>query len=217
MAENELNPMALRGGRASKLVKDLDNIPSIIGALGLSIAEAQKAFNLDYIENIERIVAIAASIGKGMGDTAEGSVDEDVRKFVLELLRQLAPPQYQFTETTLSVKMDLAQTMQAGAGAGFSVGYGAFAVNGAVSMAYGSDYRAAAEVKTVIHAVPSDAATLGALLGRAKELNDRALELPDGAEVDKRLVDNTHELVKKLTSSEPTALVAPAEAGDDDS
>ena len=41
---------------ASKLVKDLSNIPEIVGALGISIAEAQKAFNVDYLDNIERLL-----------------------------------------------------------------------------------------------------------------------------------------------------------------
>ena len=35
--------------KTSELIQDLNSVPSIVGALGLSIAAAQKAFNLDYL------------------------------------------------------------------------------------------------------------------------------------------------------------------------
>jgi len=41
------------------LIKDLTNVPSIISSLGLGVAAAQKAFNLDYLESLERLFALA--------------------------------------------------------------------------------------------------------------------------------------------------------------
>ena len=46
----------------SNLIKDLSTVPTIVGGLGLSIAAAQKAFNLDYLENIERLLAMTKKL-----------------------------------------------------------------------------------------------------------------------------------------------------------
>ena len=210
--------------RASKLVKDLQNVPSIVGGLGLSIAEAQKAFNLDYLENLQRILVLIKAMlapekAVGSGGAAGGSTErnltqdeknqlEDAAAQIKELLGQLAPPRYQFTETTLQVKLDLAQTMDLGAEVGFGAGFGAVAVNAALAIGFGSDYRAAAEVKSVIHAIPASTDAFNALLGRADKLHAKDLVMPAGASVDAQVVTQTHEIVKTLSGvdlKKPTA------------
>ena len=194
-------------GHASKLVQDLSNIPEIIGALGLSIAEAQKVFNLDYMTNIERLIGIAKQLQqdpKIPSGKSEAEVKENIaefRAYLLDLLKTLAPPRYQFTETTLSVKLDLAQTMNTAVSGGFGVGYGCLALNAAMTVGYGYDYRAAAEVKTVIHAESADKTTFKALLDQAGKFSDKALELPEGAAVDQDIVAKAHTLAEKLTDA----------------
>lgn len=197
-------------GKASKLVQDLSNIPEIIGALGLSIAETQKVFNLDYMTNIERLIGIAKQLEQepvipaDKTDEEKAAIKENVtafRAYLLDLLKTLAPPRYQFTETTLSVKLDLAQTMNAAVSGGFSVGYGCLALNAAMTIGYGYDYRAAAEVKTVLHAESADKTTFKTLLDQAGKFSEKALELPAGATVDQDIVDKAHALAEKLTDA----------------
>ena len=186
----------MNSGKASKLVQDLSNVPSIVGALGLSVAEAQKAFNVDYLENVERLLGLIKSLLGNDVDLAEHG------EFVKHMLANLAPSRYQFTETTLAVRLDLAQTMDLGAQVGFSAGTAAVAVNAALTVGYGYDYRAAAEVRAVLHAIPADAAVFNSLLGRAKEVGDKALDLPPGASVDAEVVKSAVALVEKLTNKE---------------
>lgn len=186
-------------------------MPSIVGGLGLSIAEAQKAFNLDYLNNLERLLGLVKSLmdAKDSGDKA---VDlGETQKFVSDMLTQLAPSRYQFTETTLKVKMDLSQTMDLGGSAGFGAALGAVAINAAMTVGYGYDYRAAAEVQTVLHAIPASEQTMGTLLARAKEISDKALTLPAGAQVDKDLIDKSHELVSKMLGTDTKAPETPVE------
>src|SRR5262245_64595914 len=88
----------------SRLIKDLEHVPEIIASLGLSIAAAQHALNVDYLDSVERVLAMVRSL---VGDAAlnDGTpAREDTRKFIEALIKQLAPSRYQFTEATLSVR-----------------------------------------------------------------------------------------------------------------
>jgi hypothetical protein len=71
-------------------------------------------------------------------------------------------------------------------------------VNAALTVGYRFDYQAAAECKSVIHAMPPDAKTLGDLLGRARELNDKALEVPGRSEVDEKIHERLEAIYGKL-------------------
>mgnify|MGYP001477083893 CR=1 FL=1 len=103
---------------ASKLIKDLSHVPNIIAGLGLGIAEAQAHFDLEYVRSLERIAVMSQSLLKSVpaGTTA---ADQErnlaLAGFVKEMLLALAPAHYQFTETTLTVKLDLAQTLDVAA------------------------------------------------------------------------------------------------------
>lgn len=194
---------------ASDLIKDLSNVPNIIGGLGISIANAQKLFDVQYLDSIERILAMIKIMLGGKKDDGTGKPidlsDQEAEsltamaQFIQEMLTKLAPSRYQFTETSLAVRLDLAQSLQVGGTVGVGFGVGAISLSAAFTIAYSYDYRAAAECRTVIHAYPADHAVFTALLGRAKELSDKALELPPQSDVDQILFDKNSEILTKLT------------------
>ena len=183
---------------ASRLIKDLEHVPEIVAGLGLSIASAQHALNVDYLDSVERIIAMTKSL---LGDA--NLTNDDSRKFLEALIKQLAPSRYQFTETTLAVRLNLAQRMDVAGQVGLGVGFGAVSVNAAFAMAYGFDYQAAAECRTVLHAYAADANITDKLLARAKELSDKALELPKQHEHEKALTDKASAIFEKLTGAKP--------------
>jgi hypothetical protein len=202
---------------ASKLIEDLSHVPNIIAGLGLGIAEAQHHLNLVYLESLERIIAMSQAMlgGQRQPATAGGpaeslSADEQKRLenfqgFIKELLITLAPARYQFTETTLTVKLDLAQSLDAQFGAGVSAGIGGVAVNASLSVGFGYDYRAAAECRTVLQAVPIDATALRTLVDRAKEIaaNDKSA-LPQTTNVEKGVQDQTGRIFERLVGAKAT-------------
>jgi hypothetical protein len=199
---------------ASKLIGDLTRVPNIVGALGLSIAAAQKLFNADYLENVERILAMtlrlagAKKAGAAAGETApltpaEQAKHDEFAALFKELLTQLAPPRYQYTETTLSVKLDLAQTMDLNATVGLGLGFGGVAVNAALTVGYGYDYRAAAECKSVIHAIPADQTVWKDLLARAGKLGDSTLSLPPQSQIEQSMLATTERIYLKLVEAKP--------------
>lgn len=180
----------------SSMITDLSSVPNIVGSLGLSIAAAQKAFNLDYLENLEKMLIMAKTF---LGDIPEG--DDKAQQFVevvKNMILALAPSRYQFTETTLTVKLDLAQTMSKGQQVGLGINTGAVAINAAMTSAYGYDAHSAAEVKTVIHAISPDRVTFNTLLAQAKDLHAKSLDLPDSATVDQNILEKTNDVYKLL-------------------
>lgn len=184
----------------SKLVNDLDKVANIVGQLGLEIAQAQKLFNYDYLVNVERLLAIVAKLAsKKPADGAAGDETEARSQMIFDLIKALAPPRYQYSETTLNVRLDLAQTMDVSAQGGVGGNFGAVAFNAALAVGYGSDYQAAAEVKTTIHAIPADTSVLSGLHARADKIADKSLTLPERSEVDTKILDKLDDLYIKLT------------------
>lgn len=210
---------------SSKIIEDLTHIPNIIAGLGLSIAQAQKAFDLDYIQSLERIVVMAQSLlggrKSGEGGTQSAELDAAERERLLqfqgvfkELLVALAPSRYQFTETTLSVKLDLAQHLDVSAGGGVSAGISGVAVNAALSIGYGSDYRGAAECRTVLQAIPSDPATLRLLLDRARELPSQELTLPARSKADSEILSQSSRIYQRMVGTAPAQITESADSKD---
>jgi len=181
--------------KGTTLIDDLYNVPSIIGALGLAVGESQKLFNLDYLRNVKELLPLAESLSKHIAGE-----DKPNKAFLMELLKMLLPSRYQFTETTLVVRMDLAQSLQASGAAGLSFGYGAVAINAAMSVAYGKEYRAAAEVTTVLHAIPADLTTMTTLLGRPDGIKKTAPALPEKASLNEKQIDAVLEIAKLVTA-----------------
>lgn len=206
---------------SSQLIKDLTQVPNIIGGLGLSIAAAQKAFNLNYLENLEQLIALIKSMlgemKKGPGDVAVRLTPEESERFqnfsdsFKDMLTALAPSRYQYSETTFTVRLDLAQSIHIGGTVGLGVGYGGIAINAAFTIGYGFDYRAGAECHTVIHAIPADQTVLKALMERAKEIDVKALELPPQSKVDQAIFDQTSKTFEKLIGSKPLPPKTPSE------
>lgn len=187
--------------KTSKLIDDLSTLPAIVGNLGLSIAAAQKAFNLTYLESIDQIIRIAqATLGEGQA--ADSAFSEEFTR----LLKLLAPAHYQYTETELEFRADLAQTLNATVGAGLGVNVGAMAVNASVAVGFGYDYRAAARVKTVIHAVPADETVMNSLLDRADKLSANNISLPERDEVDNEIIKSMNSIFKTLTGKDAKAI-----------
>jgi hypothetical protein len=193
--------------KASELIQDLSNVPSIIGGLGLSIAAAQKAFDLEYLEALDRVIAAIKMVAAPAKDATGGPLapgDADKVKgidpvFIKDLLYTLMPAKYQFSETTLNVKLDLAQSMKGSAGGGLGLNYGAVAITAAFTVGFSYDYRAAAECKTVIHAVPANENAFNALLARAAAVDDKAMTLPALSDVDNQIYLQQQSLIEKLS------------------
>ena len=178
--------------KASVLVKDLTNIPNIIASLGLGISSAQKAFNLDYLNSLRTLFTLA-------GDMSQSQ--EDFAPLFQDIVKAMAPSRYQFTESTVSVRMDLAQSMQQGSSKTLGASVGAIAVNAAFTKGFAYDYRAAAEVKTVIDAIPFDPTVMQTLLAKAQEIKNKSIELPDDAPVvDKAIVEQSSELLQLVAN-----------------
>jgi hypothetical protein len=191
----------------SSLIKDLSSVPNIVGSLGLSIAAAQKAFNLDYLENLERLLATAKSL---LGsDLPKDDESQAMVRLLTEMVLSLAPSRYQFTETTLNVKLDLAQTGSTAQQAGLGINTGAVAINAAMTSSFGYDARSAAEVTTVLHAISPDRAAFTALLAQAAKISDKALVLPKGATVDQNIVNKTNHIFTKLLDKAPIPITRP--------
>ncbi len=174
----------------SKVMDDLSQVPAIVASLGQAIAESQKEFDINYLKGIANLAAIAKAFADG---TAGVSTD-----LLNHLLSTAAPPRYQFTETTLNVKLDLAQSTDLAVQAGIGFGFAGVVVNAGFALGFSQDFRAGAEVTTQIHAVlPQDnKLVFDALLNRAKDLTPVALPAP--ATMDAKVFDAMKDAAKAI-------------------
>jgi hypothetical protein len=185
-----------------QLIDDLTRVPNIIGSLGLAIAEAQKQFNVAYVESLDSLVVIASKL---MGQQANaGGLTADAAR---DLLLSLAPPRYQFTETQLSVKLDLSQSIDFSGDVSLGFGFSGVVVNAAFALGYASDFAGAAECSTTIHAVlPGDNQTLfNSLLERVATIDATALTMPANRPVDVAILNAVQALVQKFPVSPAVA------------
>lgn len=166
-------------GSRDRLTGQLYYLPSIIERLGLGIAEAQKGLNEDYLTGIGRIMEMIKPVLDDADDDAKAAI-------LKELIKSLAPSRYQFTETTLTFRADLSETMDLGGTLGGGVGLGAVMVKASLAIGFGYDYRAAAEVTTVLHAIPADEKLMGTLL---QNKPSAPAGLPSATEVDQGILD----------------------------
>jgi len=188
MAEAPDKPMP----QYDRLTSQLYHLPSIVGRLGISIAEAQKELNLDYVNSVGRLMEmIKTTVG------ADNAADVPAMQSLLEAL---APSRYQFTETTIEFSADLSESVQKGVQIGASVGAGAVMVNAAMTLGYAHDYRASARITSVLHARPAggDPEFPKALLARKKEIDAAKLALPEAAQVDKDILDRVGKVYEAL-------------------
>ncbi|WP_193210707.1 hypothetical protein [Luteolibacter marinus] len=173
---------------ADRLTSQLYHLPAIIGRLGLSVANAQKALNADYTQNIKELIAV-------IKDLIPAS-DPDTRATVESFIRQLAPSRYQFTETTLDFSADLSESLDVAGSIGLGAGFGAVVVNAGLSVGFGRDYRAAARIKTILHAIPADEQSTAMLLSQADKLTSDGVTLPPRTEASTAVNNNLRDIVR---------------------
>src|SRR4051812_1709818 len=106
----------------SKLIRDLRTVPDIIAGLGFAVADAQKAFNAQYLDGVERLLAMTRMLIPNDAEVGQDPKRDAAAGLFKELLGACAPPRYQFTETTLTVKLDLAQSLDVAGGLGIGIG-----------------------------------------------------------------------------------------------
>jgi hypothetical protein len=188
----------------SDLIDDVGQLPAIVGDMGLAIAKAQGLLDSNYLDGIERLVAMTASlVGSGAAAGASAEAAAAARDSLLAVLRALAPARYQYTETTLTVRLDLAQKVTVGGSLGVGANLGAVVVNAGLALGYAYDYRGAAEVRTVIHAAPAGEAVFAALSERADKLAATALALPPQSAVDKAVLDKAEAIFAMISGAKP--------------
>lgn len=176
-----------------RLTGQLYYLPNIIERLGLGIAEAQKGLNADYVDNVGKLMNLIKNfVG---ADAFSGVNDEEkkaeAKKLMSDLLLKLGPSKYQFTKTTLQFRADLSESVDFAGSGGVGFGMGAVAVSASAAIGFARDYRAAAEITTVLDAIPMEEgdAVLTKLLDSAGSLT--VVPLPTGSpEVDQALHDS---------------------------
>lgn len=180
-----------------RLTSQLYYIPGIIGKMGISIAEAQTMLNADYVRTLTQLMVLFKNSSDGKpGETAPAAPDWALFS---EILKQVAPSRYQFTESTIEFSADLSESLNIAGGVGVGLGMAGVTVNASLSMGYARDYRAAARITSVLHAIPANEAFGNTLLNRAAAITDSNLPLPSKAVVDKALWDEVAAQRKALT------------------
>lgn len=189
MAETKIPEM-------DRLTGQLYHLAGIIGKLGISVANGQKALNADYMHNLEKLLdMIKKLLGK---DTNENQIT-----VLKELLTQLAPSRYQFTKTTLEFSADLSERKAEELQGALGLGFGGVMISAGYARAFAYDYRAAARITTVLDALPMDEEFGQTLQENAKGLGD--LTLPAATKLEE-------DIFKSLEAIK-AALPAPAAGG----
>ena len=170
--------------QASRLVNDISYLPAILGRMGLSIAEAQDELNQGYVQAVAELVKLLGGIPKPEatkpGETTPPPPSIDPQ--IATLLLQLAPSRYQFSETTFDFSADLAESFSAAASGALRLGTKAVALNAAMSVGFGYDYRAAARITCKLHALPAGKDITSELLSRLATIDQTPLDkLPDAS------------------------------------
>lgn len=139
--------------------KSLQTLPRLISDLALSIAEAQRRMDQNYLEQLAAFTALILPLLKDGSGKAEQ---------YLTLFREIAPSRYQFTETVVEVRADLQMTTASQSSLEAQVGINtpvfAVAVNASYTKRSAYDYRAAAVIRTQLNAIPSNTQVLDKLL-----------------------------------------------------
>ncbi len=199
--------------QASRLVNDISYLPAILGRMGLSIAEAQDELNQGYVQAVAELVKLLGGIPKAPEkDPADKTTTPPppIDPQIATLLLQLAPSRYQFSETTFDFSADLAESFSAAASGALRLGTKAVALNAAMSVGFGYDYRAAARITCKLHALPAGKDITSELLTRLATIDQTPLKnLPDASPARKdttTLLGNLAESLKqpiKATTTNP--------------
>ncbi len=178
-----------------RLTGQLYHLPGIIGNLGISVANAQKALNSDYLRNVQLVLEMINKMLENQDDSSA-----DGMAMVKELLKQLAPSRYQFTETTLEFYADLAERKSTQLQAALGGGFAGVTISAGYARSFGYDYRAAARVTAVLHALPANDATFQTLVDRAKDIKLKAEDLPDKYAIEKEVFNGLATITNALSN-----------------
>jgi hypothetical protein len=161
---------------------NLQTLPKLISDLALSVAEAQRRMDVNYMTDLTAFLKIASSMyatqaGTAGAGTAGGSGGTSApTDQVIGLFKTMMPSRYQFTETVVEVRADLQMTT----GSEFKGSLGinvptAVTVNASYTKRTATDYQAAALIRTVLTAVPADPGVMQSLLTAAQQAPGAAL------------------------------------------
>lgn len=187
--------------QASRLVNDISYLPAILGRMGLSIAEAQDELNQGYVQAVAELVKLLGGIPKPPEKDTDGkpTTQPPIDPQIATLLLQLAPSRYQFSETTFDFSADLAESFSAAASGALRLGTKAVALNAAMSVGFGYDYRAAARITCKLHALPAGKDITSELLTRLATIDKEPLkDLPDASPARKDTTTLLSDLAKSL-------------------
>jgi hypothetical protein len=162
---------------------NLQTLPKLISDLALSVAEAQRRMDVNYMNDLTAFLKIVSSMypapAGGGGGAQPGPPPTDQ---VIALFKTMMPSRYQFTETVVEVRADLQMTTGSEFTAGGSLGINvpvAVTVNASYTKRTATDAQASALIRTVLNAVPADPGVMQGLLTAAQQAPGAAL--PDGA------------------------------------
>jgi hypothetical protein len=192
-----------------RLTGQLYHLPGIIGNLGISVANAQKALNSDYIRNVQLVLDMISKMLENQSDSPPESLE-----MVKELLKQLAPSRYQFTETTLEFYADLSERQERMLQGALGGGFAGVTISAGYARAFGYDYRAAARVRAVLHALPANDATFQTLINQAKSIKMEAADLPKRYEIEKEIFNGLAAITNAVSKVSDDKKVKPVEVSE---
>jgi hypothetical protein len=184
-----------------RFYESVQTVPKLVSDLALSIAEAQRRMDVTYIQDLTDFIKLASQY-LGSGNRAPETL--------IALFRAMGPTRYQFTETVLETRADLQMTTLSEATVGGTLGFNApfaVSVNASYMRRSGLDARAAATIRTVLHAVSADQAVGQALLDAAQKATGATL--PDSSRY-KALDEVFRTLKEALPPAEEAAPATPA-------
>ena len=149
--------------------------------------------NEDYIRNVQKILGIAHELLEG-----EDADTDKKLAVVKELLKELAPSRYQFTETSLEFSADLSEHSSERLQGAIGGGFAGVTVTAGYAKAFGYDYRAAARVKSVLHAMPANETSFGPLIAQAKSLGISQDKLPARTTVEQDMFEGLKTIKEAL-------------------
>jgi len=145
--------------KVDEFYEKLQTLPRLISDLALSIAEAQRRLDENYLKELRDFTDIILPLLQD----GSGKADQ-----YLALFKAIAPSRYQFTETVVEVRADLQMTTMSQTEIGGQIGIKtpvfAVAVNASYTKRSAFDFRAAALVRTQLNAIPSTPDVLDKLL-----------------------------------------------------
>ena len=147
-----------------RFYNELQTVPKLLRDLALGVAEAQRALDHDYLENLTEFTKVIRNAVFPNPESPFPAAD------YIGLFKAMAPSRQQFTETTAEVHADLqlasASEINVGGEFGLKAAIFAVAVNASYARRNAYNYQAAATIKTIIHSVSADPGVMEKLVTR---------------------------------------------------